>query len=69
MIFQEPMTSPQPGLHDRLADRRGPAPTRSSGAQRAEAALELLEEVQIPDPEARLDSIRTSSPAASASAS
>ena len=68
MIFQEPMSSLNPvytigaqiceglRLHQRLGR-----------AEAMKRARELLEEVQIPDPEARLGSTRTSSPAASAS--
>ena len=49
MIFQEPMTALDPGLHDRRTDRRDGE--RHKGGSRAAArarALELLELVKIP---------------------
>ena len=60
----------QPGLHRRRADRRDPPPAQpgSAAPRRWSARCELLEEVQIPDPEARLQQYPHQLPAASASA-
>ena len=57
MIFQEPMTLAQPGLHRRRPDRRGgaPASSGSAGARRAREAIEMLRLVEIPEPERRVD--------------
>ena len=56
MIFQEPMTSLNPLLHDRAADREvlilHKGLTRDAARERA---LELLEQVGIPEPATRLD--------------
>ena len=71
MIFQEPMTSLNPVLTDRPADRaRRCGCTRASTAQAAaKRAVEMLRLVGIPEPRAaRAANIRTSSPAACASA-
>ena len=69
IIFQEPMTSLNPPAHHREADRRDPAAASGlTGAPARARTLELLTQVGIPDPETRLGAIRTSSPAASASA-
>ena len=66
MIFQEPMTSAQPGDDHRQADRRGVihAPRGKAALARA---VEMLDLVRIPSPE-RATNIRTSSRAACASA-
>ena len=47
----------QPGLHGRLADRRGPARARQVHASRGAGAraIEMLGKVGIPDPETRVD--------------
>ena len=58
MIFQEPMTSLNPGGHRRRAGDGGdPSCTRRSARRGARArTVELFEQVGIPDPAARLDS-------------
>ena len=70
MIFQEPMSSLNPvytvGAQIIEAIR---VHQKMSRKQAMERTLELLRQVQIPDPEARSTSIHTSSRAASASAS
>jgi microcin C transport system ATP-binding protein len=69
MIFQEPMTSLNP-LH--TVERQVGEMLKVHQGMRENAArartLELLDKVGIRDPESRLAPIRTSSPAASASA-
>ncbi len=57
MIFQDPMTSLNPVYTDRRPDRRGdPARTRSVDKRGASSrAVELLRQVGIPNPEARVD--------------
>ena len=57
MIFQDPMTSPEPDADDRDADHRDaqPAPTTSPQQQARKQAIELLEEVRIPRAAERLD--------------
>ena len=69
MVFQDPMSSLNPAftVGNLLSD--GPAPHNDEHARaRARAAVELLDRVGIPDPEARLRSTHTSSPAGCASA-
>ena len=71
MIFQEPMTFAEPGVHRRLPDRRSAAPAHGARprARRATRAIELLDEVGIPEPERSVDELsRRSSRAASSSA-
>ncbi len=70
MIFQEPMTSLNP-LHmvERQIGEILMVHQAMSEAQARERTIELLTKVGIHDPETRLRAIRTSSPAASASAS
>ncbi len=56
MIFQEPMTSLNPGL--RIGEQIAESVRRHKGANRAEGrarALEMLRRVRIPAPERRLD--------------
>ena len=54
MIFQEPMTSLNPGPHRRRADRRGSCVIESGVASgRDERAIEMLRQVRIPSPEKR----------------
>ena len=55
-IFQEPMTSLNPVLTDRRADRREPAPPRgpSTRKQALERTIEMLKLVQIPNAEGRV---------------
>ena len=58
MVFQDPMTSLQPGLPGRRPDRRGdprPPRRRRQGARRSARAVELLDSVGIPDAERRVD--------------
>ena len=56
MIFQDPMTSLNPGASRRRADRRGdPRPPALSQRAAEARALELFRHVGIPDPERRLD--------------
>ena len=62
----------RPGLQDRRADRRDGPPARQvavAGAPARARAIDLLDLVGIPNAAARIDSTRTSSPAACASAS
>ena len=49
----------EPGLHGRPADRRDPAPAQPDQPRRGDgsARSQLLEEVQIPEPEARLQAV------------
>ena len=70
MIFQEPMTALNPVFTDRLrrSSRRSQPPATYPSEARARA-IELLRMVGMPEPETRIDSIRTSSPAVSGSAS
>jgi peptide/nickel transport system ATP-binding protein len=58
----------QPGAADRRADDRRVAPEARPFGESARRARALLEEVQIRDPERVLKAIRTSFPAACASA-
>ena len=55
MIFQEPMTSLNPLLHRRPADRRGDRAAPGAVAQRdaMDQAVEMLRRVYIPEPERR----------------
>ena len=57
MVFQEPATALEPGLHDRLPDRRGdPRPPARVAARRPrDEAARLLERVALPDARRRLD--------------
>ena len=49
MIFQEPMTSLNPSLHDRRSDRRGPrSPSRPRGAAARRSAIDMLAPRQHP---------------------
>jgi peptide/nickel transport system ATP-binding protein len=70
MIFQEPMTSLNPSFT--VGDQIGEALTRHRGLSARDAraaAIDLLERVRIPPRGIAWTSIRTSSPAACASAS
>ena len=59
MIFQDPTTTVEPGAADRQADHRGPggarARLRPGAVTGPRAAIELLREVDIPDPAGRVD--------------
>ena len=57
MIFQDPMTSAQPGHEDRQADRRGDhAPSgQVARTRRGTIAADLLARVGIPDADKRVD--------------
>ncbi len=57
MIFQEPMTSPQPDLHDRPADLRGAdrATATSARPRHEPKPIRLLEKVRIPNAASRFD--------------
>ena len=50
MIFQEPMTAAQSGVHDRLAAHRGadPPPRHEQRRRRGRRAIEMLKRVRIP---------------------
>ena len=72
MVFQEPMSALNPvfTVGEQIVERAArhiSACSKAAGARRA--CVELLALVGIPSPRARLDSYRTSSPAACASAS
>ena len=56
-IFQDPLTSLEPALHDRpAADRDDPgAPARRARPRRAQRAIGLLQETGIPAAEQRID--------------
>ena len=55
-VFQEPMTSLNPVVHGRPADRGGAAPPpRRVAGRRADRAIELLDLVHIPAPDRRVD--------------
>ena len=70
MIFQEPMTALNPVLSVRVQiDENLKAHTRLSARERAKRAVELLDLVGIPAARRGSTTIRTSSPAACASAS
>ena len=69
MIFQDPMTSLNPVCKVGMADQRAVRAARGVGERaRATAPCELLDAVGIPDADAGSTTIRTSSPAACASA-
>jgi peptide/nickel transport system ATP-binding protein len=69
MVFQEPMTSLNPGLHGRRADREVLRLHEGLGRRAALArAAEMLKLVHISHPNGASTITRTSSPAACASA-
>ena len=56
MIFQDPMTSLNPGLQDRRPDRRGDRRARGDLEEAARRrAIDLLKQVGIPNAEERVD--------------
>ena len=69
MIFQEPMTALNPlhAIGDQIAEMFS-IHTELSKAEIGDKVLALLADVRIPDPKVAAKPIRTSSPAASASA-
>jgi peptide/nickel transport system ATP-binding protein len=70
MIFQEPMTSLNPGVHRRAGSSRKCCASTSGMTGRAarKRAVELLREVGIPEPERRIDAYPSQLSAASSSA-
>ena len=70
MIFQDPMTSLNPGAHHRAQISEAlELHEGMNGAQARKRTIELLDLVGIPSPARASTTIRTSSPAACASAS
>ena len=70
MIFQEPMTSLNPvhTVGEQIAEAHPAAPHDRLAPTRAARAIEMLRLVRIPRPRRASTTIRTSSPAACASA-